>query len=185
MSQFGTCDGGCGEQKLELVGAMQYDELAAFGSSMRVRVEALGAVADELASRRPAAGEWEPAYRSLQAIARIALRRHPEVKAADVDLDEPVEFATTWWCAACGGIDAPAPCLGICIWRAVEWVNRTGYLEQQASTLAERDTERRLRGLARRAASVTPHAGQWERGWRALAAQAPPECSGQTLPVLG
>jgi hypothetical protein len=45
-------------------------------------------------------------------------------------------------------------------------------LEQRAGTLAERDTERRLRALVRRVASVTPRAGQWERGWRALEAHA-------------
>jgi hypothetical protein len=50
-------------------------------------------------------------------------------------------------------------------------VNATRYLEQRVGALVERDTERRLRGLVRRVASVTPRAGQWERGWRALEAQ--------------
>ena len=84
----------------------------------------------------------------------------------------PLECATVWWCAECGGIDAPQPCLGICVWRRVEWVNVTSYLEQRAAAHAERDTERRLRALVRRIASVTPRAGHWERGWRALEAQA-------------
>jgi hypothetical protein len=172
MGRFGTCDRGCGEQKLELVPAVQYDTLAALASSARVRAEAFGAVAEELALRQPSAEEWEPAYRSVQDIARITLRRYPEVDAQDVDWDEPVEFATTWWCAGCGGIDAPQPCLGICVWRAVEWVNGARYLEQRSGVLAERDTERRLRGLLRRVASVTPRAGEWERGWRALEAEA-------------
>jgi hypothetical protein len=87
-------------------------------------------------------------------------------------LEEPIEFATTWWRAARGGIDAPQPCLGICVWRDVEWVNRTRYLEERARILAERDTERRLRGLVRRVASVTPRAGHWELGWRAIEGQA-------------
>lgn len=172
MCRFGTCGGGCGEQKLELVPAVQYDALAALASSARIRGEAFGVVVEELLSRRPGAEEWELAYRSLQDIALAALRRYPEVDAEDVDWDEPVEFVTTWWCAGCGGIDAPQPCLGICVWRSVEWVNGIRYLEQRAVALAERDTERRLRGLARRVASVTPRAGQWERGWRALEAQA-------------
>lgn len=172
MGRFGTCDGGCGEQKLELVPAVQCDMLAALASSFRVGAGAYGAVAEELALRQPSAGEWESAYRSAQNIARITLRRYSEVDAQDIDWDEPVEFATTWWCAGCGGIDAPQPCLGICVWRSVEWVNSTSYMEQRAGTLAERDTERRLRALVRRAASVTPRAGQWERGWRALEANA-------------
>jgi hypothetical protein len=140
MVRFGTCDGGCGEQKLELVAAVQYDTLAALASSARVRTDAFGAVVQELVSRQPGANEWEPAYQSVQDIARIALHRYPEVDAKGVDWDEPIEFATTWWCAACGGIDAPQPCLGICVWRAVEWVNGAGYLEQRAGALAQRDT---------------------------------------------
>ena len=172
MGRFGTCDRGCGEQKLELVPAVQCDMLAALACSSRVGAEAFGAVAEELALRQPSAEEWEPAYRSLQNIARITLRRYPEVDAQDIDCDEPVEFATTWWCAECGGIGAPQPCLGICVWRSVEWVNSTSYLEQRAGALAERDTARRLRALVRRVASVTPRAGHWERGWRALEAHA-------------
>jgi hypothetical protein len=172
MGRFGTCDGGCEEQKLELVPAAQFDVLSAIRSSARVRAEAFGAVAEELASRRPGAGEWEAAYRSVQDIARTALVRYPELDAHDLDWDEPVDFATTWWCAGCGGIDAPQPCIGICVWRALEWVNRTRYLEERACTLAQCDTEQRLRGLVRRVASVTPRAGQWEPGWRAFGARA-------------
>jgi hypothetical protein len=77
-------------------------------------------------------------------------------------------IATTWWCAGCGGIDAPQRCLGICVWRPVEWVNRTRYSEERACALAQLDTERRLRQLLRRIAFVTPRAGQW----RALLAPA-------------
>jgi hypothetical protein len=172
MGRFGTCVGGCGEQKLELVPAVQYETLAADESSCRVRAEAFAAVAEELALRQPRAEEWEPAYRSAQDMARIALRRYPEVEAQDVDGDEPLDCATVWWCAECGGIDAPQPCLGICVWRSVEWVNGIQYLEQRTGALVERDTEQRLRGLVRLVAAVTPRAGQWERGWGALGAQA-------------
>lgn len=172
MAQFGTCAGGCGEQRLELVPAGEYDRVAALASSAHLRAEALGAVAEGLVSRQPRAEEWEAAYRSLQEVAQTTLRRYPELEPLDIDWDEPVEFATTWWCAECGGIDAPQPCLGVCVWRPIEWVNRTTYLEETQIALAERDAERRYRKLARRVASVTPRAGQWERGWRALEAQA-------------
>jgi hypothetical protein len=171
MGRAGTCDGGCGEQKLELVPAGQYDALAARGLSAHVRAEAFRAVVEELALRQPGGKGWERAYRALQDAARITLRRYPDVGAQDVAWDEPVEFATTWWCAGCGGIDAPQPCLGVCIWRTVEWVNSLTYLKERAGALAERDAEQRLRGLVRRIACLTPRAGQWERGWRALQAQ--------------
>ena len=51
-------------------------------------------------------------------------------------------------------------------------MNRTTYLEEREVALAKRDTERQYRKLVRSAASVTPRAGQWERGWRALETQA-------------
>jgi hypothetical protein len=172
MGRFGTCAGGCVEHTLQLVPAAQYDLLAAFASSARVRAEAVDAVAEELASRQPRAEEWESAYRSVQDIAQITLRRYPEIDSQDIDWDEQIEFATTWWCPGCGGIDAPQPCLGICVWREIEWVNRTSYFEVRARVLTDRDTERCLRGLVRRVASVTPRAGQWERGWHAMEAQA-------------
>jgi hypothetical protein len=172
MSQPGTCDRGCSEQKLELVPAGSHDRLTALAASARIGAEVFRAIAEELASRQPGPDEWEAAYRSVQEAARLSLRRRPEVNAPDLDRDEWPELATTWWCAGCGAIDAPQPCLGICIWRRVEWVNAILYERERARALAERDTERSLRLLLHRVASVTPRVGQWELGWRALAAQA-------------
>ena len=122
MGQFGTCDRGCAEQRLDLVLAARCDELTAATSSARRHAEAFRVVAEQLASRRPSAGELEGAYLAVQDAARILLRRYPEVDVLGLNLDEPIAPATTWWCAGCGGIDAPQPCVGICIWRSVEWV---------------------------------------------------------------
>jgi len=50
MGQFGTCAGGCGEQKLELVPAGQYDRVAALASSAHLRAEGrrrMAAAADD------------------------------------------------------------------------------------------------------------------------------------------
>jgi hypothetical protein len=108
----------------------------------------------------------------VQDRARSALRRYSGADEEEVELQEPAEPATTWWCAECGGIDAPQPCLGICIWRPVEWVNRAVYEQQRERVLAARATELRMSRLLRRLASVTPRHGQWERGWRVLQAEA-------------
>lgn len=170
MSQFGTCERGCTEQKLELVPADQYDRLTAFTASARIRADAFRPVAEKLASRRPAADEIETAYRSVQEVARTSLRRYPPLDASEVGIDQSLECTTTWWCAGCGGIDAPQPCLGICIWRRVEWVNATLYEHERQRALAERHTEGRLRRLPQRAASITPREGHWQQGWNALEA---------------
>jgi hypothetical protein len=172
MGQFGTCDTGCSEQKLELVRAAVQDSLAVLGSSADARAEALGRVVEELAWHQPTGGDSEAAYRAVQDRARSALRRYSGADEEEVELQEPAEPATTWWCAECGGIDAPQPCLGICIWRPVEWVNRAVYEQQRERVLAARATELRMSRLLRRLASVTPRHGQWERGWRVLQAEA-------------
>jgi hypothetical protein len=172
MGQFGTCDTGCSEQKLELVRAAVHDSLAVLGSSADARAEAFRSLAEELACHQPAGEDCKDAYRGLQDKARANLRRHPSVDGQAVELEEPAEPATTWWCAACGGIDAPQPCLGICLWRPVEWVNRAVYEHQRERVLSKRDRELRLSRLLRRVASITPLDGKWELGWRVLNAEA-------------
>jgi hypothetical protein len=172
MGQFGTCDTGCSEQKLELIRAAAHDSLAVLGASAHARAEALRSVAAELARHRPAGEDWEGVYRALQDKARANLHRHQRVDGQDVKLEERAEPATTWWCAKCGGIDAPQPCLGICVWRSVDWVNRAVYEHRRERVRAERKAELGLRRLLRRLASVTPRDGQWARGWRVLQAEA-------------
>lgn len=66
MSEFGRCEGGCTEQKLELVHADHYDRAIARAASARIHAEAFRALAEELASRQPHADECEAAYRSVQ-----------------------------------------------------------------------------------------------------------------------
>lgn len=161
MSQFGTCDTGCREHKLELVRAEVYDGVVAARLSARARAEVFGSLAEQLVTVRPAPGEWEAAYRSLQQAARTALRLHPDIDSGGIDPELPAETAVTWWCPSCGGIDAPQPCLGICIWRPIEWVNRTRYERERDRAITERGRERRLAQLVHRVASVTPRAGQW------------------------
>ena len=130
---------------------------------------AFGAIALRLAADDPTAAEVERAYRSLQAQARTAMRAHPE---GGDDWTRPAEPTTTWWCPECGGLDAPQPCIGVCIKRPAEWVNHDVYERERGQALRLLELERRLRPLVRRVAFVTPRAGQWERGWRVAQAEA-------------
>lgn len=172
MSVFGTCDRGCSEEKLELVRAIEYDRLKALAGEAPGRVEAFLTVIQELACRHPGPTEWESAYRSAQDAARRTLRRYLDLEKRSQYSDPPSEIATTWWCARCGGIDAPQPCLGICVWRSIDWVNVKLYEQERTRAVAEGDTERRCRWVLQRAACVTPRQHQWERGWHVLQAQA-------------
>ncbi len=107
ISQLGTCDRGCSENRLELVDAIDHDAITAIASAARNRANAYRAVTEELANRRPGPQEYEIAYRSLQDSARAALRLYPHDDTQRMpDPDEPAARATTWWCKQCGGIDA-------------------------------------------------------------------------------
>jgi hypothetical protein len=168
MGRTPTCEADCSEQKLELVRAAADEQLVRLAAAARACIEAFGPVAEKL--RSPF--EDETRYRALQQQARDALHLHPDDSAAQVDWDAPSEPVTTWWCPECGGLEAPQPCLGICIWRPVEWVRLDVYESHREAALAERDWERRLRQLLRSVAWVTPRPDQWQRGWDLLRSQA-------------
>ncbi len=172
MKRPGTCESGCGEQRLDLVPAAAYDELVDVRRGARACTEAFRAVLKEFVRRQPAAGQFEPAYRSVQDQARIVLHRFPDPPLKDQVLRGPTMPATTWWCAECGGIDAPQQCLEFCIWRPVEWVKYASYQQERMRAVSEWLIESRLRELLRRIASVTPLGGEWPRSWRALQAEA-------------
>jgi len=146
--------------------------LTELASGAHVRAEACRAVARELASDRPGPDDWEattPRCKALHAPPCITIQRFDGRSAA---WDEPAEGATTWWCAGCGGIDAPQPCLGICIWRPIDWVNANLY-GAGAHTRACR--ARRGNASAPAAAPRRVHhtrEGHWELGCRVLQAEA-------------
>lgn len=174
ITEFGTCEQGCTEQELELVPATDFDRLAESLAETRTRSDAFAAIVRSFAAADPEVAGFEIEYRSLQQAARYVLRRYPQDTSLDAGGEQsyaPSQRVTTWWCPECGGIDAPQPCLGVCIRRPVEWVTAARYEREQALTLAERDRERILRTLLRDLAFVTPREGQWKRNWSALAAR--------------
>jgi hypothetical protein len=163
MGRQEGCDSGCSEHKLMLVGADDYDELLRAARRARARSERLAAVA-----RRFVESEAEPrdALRELRVDARQALRdAGPEPAASDWASPNTV---TGWWCAGCGNVDMPQPCLGVCVWRPAEWVNLARYEEQLSYLRGARALQR----FTAQAAAVVPREGQWERNWTALRAQA-------------
>jgi hypothetical protein len=165
----GTCESGCGvEERFDLVPAEEHDELVAWTEACHARADALRGAVRPLTAEAPA--DRETAYRELQRAARTALREQPPVA-----LPEPAPVSTTWWCPDCGGLEAPQPCIGICVWRPVQWVAAARYDEARAAAQRAVAQETAWRAVARRAATVTPRAGQWEGGWAALASVVPPD----------
>jgi len=163
MSRPGSCELGCGaEERLDLVAAEEHDELVAAVRESEARVQALREAVLPLTAQ-PA--DAESAYRALQASARALLREQAE----PLPLPEPARVFTTWWCPRCGGVDAPQPCLGICVWRPFEWVAAEDHERMRLRMQEALAEEHRLRALLSRVGAVTPRPGQWGRGWAALA----------------
>jgi len=79
------------------------------------------------------------------------------------------ERIKVWQCVGCGRIDHPQPCIGVCRDEKAEYVLAG---DCDAAIAQEREASRRLLEVVRTVATVTPRAGEWERSWRALQAEA-------------
>jgi hypothetical protein len=173
MRQYESCAGACRDRRLELVSGGDYDELTAAAAACRVRIEGLQAVVAELARAEPGPGEWRVAHQAVRQSARSALRRFgPAAKGRDDELPSPAETVIVWRCQDCGGVDAPQPCIDVCVWGPVDWVDAASYESERSRVAVEHVVEQSLAGLLRRFAFATPRDGQWERSWRAFQSQA-------------
>jgi hypothetical protein len=172
MSQFGTCASGRTEQKLELVRAAVCEWLAEIESRAQECAEGFRAVTEQLVQAPPVSDDWECAYRSVQKAARAALRRDRELVEADGHRSGARRARNDLVACTVRLSTRRNRALGSPSGDPFEWVNQATYVHQHDRTLAEHDQARRLRHLVRRIATITPRPGGWERGWRALQAEA-------------
>ena len=73
-----------------------------------------------------------------------------------------IERRKVWECIGCGRIDDPRPCVGICRDQKVEYVLAADHDRQVEA----------LERVVRLIALSTPRAGEYEKHWAALQAQA-------------
>ena len=172
VSQPGECAGGCHEELLDVAPAADFDQLAAVRCRARAAAEAFRGVAAGLTGPEPAAPDCAAAYQSIQQRARTALLRFPPSTGDDDCLRVSVTPEPAWWCPDCGGIEAPQPCLEMCIWMPVDWVDAGVYRREHERAVTQRAIESRWRAFLRRLASVTPRKGQAVRCWSAFGAEA-------------
>jgi hypothetical protein len=109
--------------------------------------------------------------------ARLSTHKTPRVIACGGRNEDRTDWAspdtvTGWWCARCGNVDMPQPCIGVCVWRPADWVNFARYERQLRLAEPGLRAARSSSGSLARVAAVTPRAGQWRRNWGALQAQA-------------
>ena len=145
----------CSEHKLVLVAEAELDELRTAGAHAARLIE----VAQPLEGAAP---DPVAALARLRDAARHALREAPA---------EPGEPGTVtgWWCATCGNVDLPQPCIGVCVWQAPEWVSLALYERERRRIQPQLDAARRLRGPLTRAAAIRPRPGHAAQNWQALA----------------
>ena len=173
MRAFESCTGTCRECKVELVSGGDYDELATAAAACRIRIRELLPVIEKLANAEPRQADWRGLYESLRGQGRRVLRAagRPTREAVD-ETPWPAETTVVWRCPDCGGLEATQPCIGVCIWRSLEWVEAGAFETERAQALRNIELERSLFEALSRFASVTPRDGEWERNWRAFQGQA-------------
>lgn len=178
MREFESCVGTCRERKLEFVSGGDYDELATSAAACRIRIRELLPVVEKLASAEPRRADWRGLYESVREQGRRVLRAGGRsTREAFDEAAWPAETTVVWRCPDCGGLEATQPCIGVCIWRPLEWVEAGAFETERAQALRDIELERSLFEVLSRFASVTPRDGEWERNWRAF--------QGQVRVVLG
>jgi hypothetical protein len=143
----GECPEGCSDVPLDLVDAADLQALSAATEAREVRIAALQELAETVAAGAPVG--WP----ALQDRARAALR----LPAPDVP---DMEIIQAWGCPRCGRVEAPQPCIGVCIFRprAVADVREYRRLAPRVEQAVTGDEA--LSGVARLISTVSPRPGR-------------------------
>ena len=163
------CTGACDDRPIELVPAAAHDAVLELVEHERASIEALTPLVRRVAARTPADAEPAAIYGDLRAAARTALRR-PEVAAPTAGAAP--EVIEAWWCATCDRIEAPQPCLGICVHEPGELVRVEEHERVAAEAAALRRSANALRAVAHQLAWSTPREDGWHASLQALARRA-------------
>jgi hypothetical protein len=166
MGRQERCEGACSEHKLVLVSAEDHDALLATAHAAHERAGRMAEIARAFVD----AGDAREALVGTRERARQALRDLPAVEGPGA-WDSPATV-TGWWCAECGNVDLPQPCIGVCVWLPSEWVSLALYERELPQAAAAFTSADRLAALLRRLATVTPRPDQVQRNYEALRAQA-------------
>ena len=166
------CLGPCDERKLEIVRADEHDEVLARVDQGRGEVETLTTVVLEPASTSPLEDGWYRSYREMRDHGRLALRGLEPPGGGGLR-ELPADRVTTWLCVACGRIEAPQECIGVCV-RPTEEVVRAEHHDDAVARLEVIEGQRRaLSGLVGRlAGSGRAKAGSERRPRRAMREEA-------------
>ena len=152
------CADGCTDLPLDLVDVDDLVAIATRAEALEERVAALRETVRALAEDDPVD------------LAAIQERARDAVLIAVPEAPEP-EVIEGWGCPRCGRVDAPQPCLGICVRRPGLVADVAEYREYAAHAQRMAETDRPLVGLRARRRRRAPAArpGAADRGEPAVA----------------
>jgi hypothetical protein len=148
-SRGGECPDGCADVALDLVDVVDLADAAERAEALEARVAALRELALTVAGDAPFA--WAEVHERAQEAIRLPVPPEPDIAVIEA-----------WGCPRCGRIDAPQPCLGVCVRRPGAVADASEYrrFAERSEQLAPDDGA--LTGLARLLATVTPRPGHEE-----------------------
>jgi hypothetical protein len=153
-SRVGDCPIGCSDVALDLVDADDVDAAAARVAGLASRVAAFSAVVEAVATD---AGSDDVRERAHNALRIEVPEPSPEPKVIEA-----------WGCPECGRVDAPQPCLDVCIRHPVPMTDAAEYEVVAKQMEALEQSERELARVVRLIAHVTPRRGEEGRSRDAL-----------------
>jgi hypothetical protein len=154
------CLGTCIDRRLDLVAAELHAATLAAVSTLQAASADRRRMVGRLAESELTPGDWGP----LRARARAMLRLPAP--------PEPATVVTTWACDSCVRIEAPQPCIGVCVRPTTAMVPAQDYQAARDELLELIRTLERLAPPLRLLAWVRPRPNRWEASAAALRAAA-------------
>jgi len=145
-SHNAECADGCTDQPLDLVDVDDLVAIATRAEALEERITELRAVASALLDDPV---DWTGVRERARAAVLMAVPEAPEV-----------EVIEGWGCPRCGRVDAPQPCLGICIRRPGLVADVAEYREYEAQAQSLEGTDAALAAFAHVVGGVRPRPGK-------------------------
>ena len=153
------CADGCADLPLDLVDVEDLVAIATRAEALEERVAELRETVSALVADRPV--DWTAIQERARAAVLIAVPDAPEVDVIE-----------GWGCTRCGRVDAPQPCLGICIRRPGLVAGAAEYREYASHAQRLAETDRVLLAFAHVVGGVHPRPGREQQTVESLRSRA-------------
>ncbi len=174
MGNAKECVATCDFKRAVVVDAASHADLLEYFLDVSEYNERLRELAREIVAQTETPERFERALTDLRPRAKEALAQAPPEEAPLAV--PPDERAEIWLCAACGMVEAPRDCLGICVRRTGDFVSAEDHDALSARIEKARLEARSLAALARQIGWAVPRPGQAERMRAALRSMATKAC---------